>query len=740
MSGATFFDDKEAGDAFSSIDPIWLVDYQTDSELLAWDKRTKEILYEKNRSRNERTKANISVYRGVYSSHEPVVGGARILGRQNRQKYSKVVVAHSQDLVEQKVATQLKYKPNFELSPDSQELSDKQHSIAAKRLLDSNDYWTGAPKDYHRAIRHAILAGQGWLMPYWSPYVGQQIGKQTEELSIRLKNGSSRELSLPVRAGDVMAEYVPDWEIFLFPAESLYKVSGFMREYVVHTDELRAQYPDVAEDILPSRGAISWNWNNLEDMPRDNHTICRAYYFKSDRFLPEGLQFLVTDTCVLVEPKSLDIPPDCLEQEPLGNLPISRLTDIDIEGEIDGYPSFSFIAPLQNVFDMWFSLCLKNHFLFCHPKWAYQQNSVDIANFSNGSLLLPHRSNVPPQLQIYQALTQDQLKFGEIIMTSMEKVIRISGVSRGAPPPGTRAAASLYFYDEQEQTANSIFRRKFEDFVVRFQTLKLALMSKFYDKPKKRLVWVLGRNDEWLADSIDVSSLQKKYTIRVRSASNLPDSKFARIQALLDVSDRYPNVVTEDHILEMMDFGQQEKFIDYGRVSVMAAEAENEALMTGEEVPSPEPYEMQEAHWKTHVKLAQDPNFKKQPKKIQEEVEAHIGGHEIIMLVLGEKNPAYKQKLLTLDQFPLFALLPPPMPLPPGAPPKLPGPGPTGGPSPKNLSAALTGGESPSQPQSPPSMEDLAGRLKARGAPSQNNPVATQGPVGDMADKRMLGR
>jgi hypothetical protein len=378
--------------------------------------------------------------------------------------------------------------------------------------------------------------------------------------------------------------------------------------------------------------------------------------------LDGGMFFSATDECVLDEPQDNPIPRGYLDCDPMGNLPIARLTDVDVEGEIDGFPSFAFIATQQHVFDKWFTLCHKNVFLFCHPKWVYPQNSCDEARFSNGSLLLPYRSAVPPKLEVYPALTQDLLKFGDIITTNMERAIRISGVSRGAPPPGTRAAASLYFYDEQEQTANSVFRRKFEDFVVRIEALKLCLISKYYAGDRKRLIWTLGRDERWLAESVDVSVLKNKYTVRIKSSSNLPDSKYARIQALLDIAGQFPDVVTKEHVLEMLEFGQQDKFLDYARVSVMAAEAENEHLMAGDEIDPPEVFELQMAHWKSHNKLAQDPEYKKQSKEIKQRIEDHIGAHELIMLTLGENNPAYKQQLMGLNQFPLFAPLPPPIP------------------------------------------------------------------------------
>lgn len=711
MSDVLFLGDgKKADDLSPAIVPVWTIDFEDEDQLKAWDKRTAESLHEKNRNRTSRTLDHRMRYKGVYASTEPVIGGAMLLGQQKKQQFTKVVANHSQDLVEQKVATLLKYQPTFEVSPDSLETKDKQDSIAVKRLLDSIDYWTGIKKEYHKILRYSILDGQAWIHPYWNEDIGPNKGRKVKSIPIERQDGTTWNAEVAIKQGDIAFKIVPDHELYLFPAESEEEIPAIMWERVLPTDELKAAYPDKAEFIIESRGAKTWNWHELEENIRPNHTVVRYYWYRSRSPLEKGLFFSLTNEVVLDEPQDNPIPRDQLETTPLGNLPFARLTDVDVEGEVDGYPSFAFITQLQHIYDKYVTLCHKNIFMFCHPKWVFQQNTCDEARFSNGSLLLPHKGSVPPQLQVSNALTQDILKFGELILGTMEKVMRVSSVSRGTPPPGTRAAASLYFYDEQEQTANSVFRKKVEDFVVRLQMLKLAIISDKYDG--ERLVWILGKNDEWLARRIETSTLKKRYTVRIKSSSNLPDSKFARIQALLDLAQTFPNIVTQEHVVEMMDFGQNEAFMDYARKSVMAAEQENEMLMAGEPIEAPIPSELQIEHWKTHNTLAQDPSFKQQDKKIRESIEEHIGGHELIMLQLGENNPSYKAQLAQIPQFPLFAPLPPPIPgmmptpmgeAPAGAggPPGQPGRPPVG--PAKDLPQSLTGGDiqqngTPSQP------------------------------------------
>lgn len=657
-----------------SVSPIYSIDYENEDKLLEWEKTAIDAMRDLKSDRNRRSRDNVMRYKGYYSVSEPTVGGAMRLEKERGSKYPRIVVAHSQDLVEQKIATLLKYKPNFEAVPDSGELSDKQSSVEVKKLLDSVNYYTGAPKEYHSIIRGAIITGQGWRHWYWNQDIGP-LTKTPLSYSVERPDGSTHTFNTKKRKGDLAYRDIPDWEVFLVPSDNRYDCPGLCWEHQVPVEELQARYPDKAHLIKATEGIYAWSWDSFEDIPRKNHTIVREWFFKSSFIFEEGLYFKTTPDCLLVEPEDLDVPRDSLEGTPLGNIPFSMLTDVDVLGELEGMPSFSFIAPLQNIYDKWFSLCHKNIFLFCHPKWAMQAGSVEEARLSNNSFILPYRSPQPPQLQVYQPLGQEMLKFGEVILQNMEKVFRVYGISRGTPPPGTRAAATLYFYDEQEETANTVFRRKVDDFVTRDESIKLGIISKYYSKDKTRVIQTLGKDSSWTVEAIDTKALSKRYVIRIKSASNLPDSKYARIQALFEMAQTFPGEATQAQVLEMLDFGQQDKFVDYARRSVMSAEGENETMMQGETPIEPAAFENVFNHLKIHYALVQDPQYKKQNLDTQKIIEEHIGAHEVIALeqMNWPTNNLLRQKLSTLDQFPLFAQVPPPPPqpmLPPGASPE----------------------------------------------------------------------
>lgn len=159
----------------------------------------------------------------------------------------------------------------------------------------------------------------------------------------------------------------------------------------------------------------------------------------------------------------------------------------------------------------------------------------------------------------------------------------------------------------------------------------------------------------------NVQHLHKDYDIRVQNSSALPNSKAARLQTLLDLNQQFPEKVTGEQVLDMIDLAQDEKFMDLTTKSIRAAEAENEQILEaedtvlGDDINDPQEFEDHIQHWKVHVGQMRDWGFKNQtPIPVQERLKDHVLAHELLMAKYAQTNPAYMQQLQTLTGFPIF--------------------------------------------------------------------------------------
>jgi hypothetical protein len=144
----------------------------------------------------------------------------------------------------------------------------------------------------------------------------------------------------------------------------------------------------------------------------------------------------------------------------------------------------------------------------------------------------------------------------------------------------------------------------------------------------------------------------------------LPDSKSAKIQTIIDLSDKFPGLFAPEQILDLVDLADTNKFNDIASSSIHSAESLYEDLIQGRPVAEPQPYENLIIHWQTFISAMQDRNFKEQiPEDRRNAVIDYVRALEMLMHQKSLENMMFAQKLQTLELFPVIYILPPP-PLP----------------------------------------------------------------------------
>jgi len=191
--------------------------------------------------------------------------------------------------------------------------------------------------------------------------------------------------------------------------------------------------------------------------------------------------------------------------------------------------------------------------------------------------------------------------------------------------------------------------------------MTLAVCGDYYDESDERMIRVIGKNNAWMTKFFDVAYLEKDYDIRIQNSSALPRSLAARTQTLLDLNERFPDQFTSEQVIDLLDLGQSDKFIDSATVAVKTAQAENEELLKdtqdalSEEQLAPKEFENHILHWREHTRMVQEYSFKYQtPEAVQERMINHIMAHEMLMMDGAKKNPKFAEELSKLALFPLF--------------------------------------------------------------------------------------
>jgi hypothetical protein len=295
-----------------------------------------------------------------------------------------------------------------------------------------------------------------------------------------------------------------------------------------------------------------------------------------------------------------------------------------------------------------------------HPKWMLPAGSAKLESLGNTITTVQFKGPVAPQLVTAPTTPREFFEFRNMLKEDFMQHADVSMTGRGDPPPGVTAAVALQYLSEMENERWNESVLKYNEAILQVAIQTIAVGGDYYDEKDERMIRLLGQNNKWMSIAFDVAHLSKDYDVRIQSSSALPESKAAKTEYLLFLNERFPERVDADSVLNMLDIASSEKFINVSTVSVRAAEAENEILMSENstrKVSPPSDEEDHVQHWKCHVRKMREWSFKNQvPKDIQERFKEHVMAHEMMMSKKGLTNPAYGQSLqpVMLEGFPLL--------------------------------------------------------------------------------------
>jgi hypothetical protein len=425
----------------------------------------------------------------------------------------------------------------------------------------------------------------------------------------------------------------------------------FTRE-LVNTQELRQRYPEKASKIKDLEECQVYDYEKMEMRPARGEQIIYTFWHRRSPMMDKGRKIVFLKDVILEN-----------EESPFSHdqLPFVRFTDMDYPGELYGVSFFENIKQLTGTYNNITNMLLRNIVLASHPKWMVPAGSVALDRLGNDITIVQYKGPQAPVLATSPTVPGDVFSFREKIKEEFQQISGVFGVSRGEPPPGIKAGVALQFLSEQESERYNELVLKYNDMILGIAQMTLAVCGDYYDESDERMIRVIGKNNAWMTKFFDVAYLEKDYDIRIQNSSALPRSLAARTQTLLDLNERFPDQFTSEQVIDLLDLGQADKFIDSATVAVRTAQAENEELLKegkqalSEEQLAPKEFENHILHWREHTRMVQEYSFKYQtPEAVQERMINHIMAHEMLMMEGAKKNPKFAEELSKLALFPLF--------------------------------------------------------------------------------------
>ena len=663
---------------YDSVPPLWSIDLDEPHEVLTWFKTAVDSLRDRQVARAEIMLRHRDFYAAIQNTVIGQTGMRRTDERETRiskNQFSRVTVNQLYDLTEHWVSQMTRFAPAIAIIPPNSEYNDRMAAKLSKAFIDYLFYVNDVDDILEECARQCRIFGEAYCFVEWDKYKGDyspEVG-EAAALGIRVPlldsqgnqvmNGDGDPLFIDEkpRVGDVDYSVVLPWHVFVQPKDKWKDVDWIIKVKAVDADELKAQHPEFADQIDPKATSHEYSVDYLTADVNFNEILVFEIYHRGHKFLDKGRYIKLIPGVVL---ENTDLPYSHRE------LPVVRLTNIDLPGELHGASFFQNILVLQVVLNNLYSLAYTNISLGSHLYWMVpMQGNVDVAKLRNSASVIKFQGNMAPRIERFTTVGSEVYKMIEMVEQRISALSGRQPISQGMVPPGVEAGIAMTFLEEQENQRANVDIKKHNAFIKKLARLSLAVAGDKYDARDGRTLRIVGKNNAFSVKALDVAKLGGPYDIRVQRTTALSESKSGRLSQILALEGRFPGMLPREQVLDLLDLANDQKFYDLATVAVQSADHENEQMMEGVMVQSPERFEEHLVHWQTHVKFIQTRSFKEDlPSEIQQLFYDHIEAHEYFMITKAQEptvSPLYIQKLQSLELFPLFSIITPPAPPPP---------------------------------------------------------------------------
>lgn len=672
------FDDhlERGGYGKEVLDPVHTLNFSDTEAVLKWTKDAYEAEIDAVKARAWTMFKNRCLVKGCHYSTQNKQGDFLNRKREDISPHtSKVVVNEMFEYRQQRSSRLSRFTTAITAVPHSNEHSDKEGAQVTKAILDTIAYSNNFERMRRELDEDASTDGEAYVHPYWDEYAGDldktwakakakydefEGKKKKEAQAAAAKIYPGFDINEPKRIGDICYRRFYPWQLILDPQDCPEKV-----EWVTHFDHVHIKKLEKLHGVTvePTETAYNFDFDNFEAHKLKDHALVFTVWARSTRYLPHGMQWVCTPDKMLSAPEHIKQP--WVDGMEFGDIPLIRVTDIDISGELHGTATFNLLAPLQHYLNQFYTLARRNIVISAHPKFLIpKQGKVNITNATaNDATVVEYFAPYKPTIETAASLPPEVLGMIELLAQKMTMLGGTQPISKGDVPSNVRSGRAIRLLEELEALRSSGPIKKSEELMVKLYKVTLALIGKHYKDSDERLIRILGTDKKYQIDSFKASVLHKPYDIRVLPSSALPQTPGARLEVVTELM-QIPTVFEsqpKEVWLDALNLGAPGKIYSAFDASLNKAEWENEQFIQGKVPNEPGDGDDHIVHWSTHNRMFESKSFLEFTPEQQKQAITHQMIHEMEMVDKADINPAYYQELFRLKGFPKFYRLPRPL-------------------------------------------------------------------------------
>ena len=653
--------------------PFYSIEKQDDE--LQWLQEAKQSVWNATRERANKQITMSALCRGRYYENQDAFLDFRDPRTQKNQRTTVVTLPEHQKYVNRLSNKLIKFQPGVQVGPYTNTYSDKEDARIAGKLSESLERSINLTKLLHRVTGRSFKFGEQFAVVTWNPEKGP-IDPQWE--ADRKRFGDTAQTITKKGTGEVIRKYDPDrptragdyeirlplpWNLLLDPKDEPQDVMWIMLvEQNVHYEELKRRWKrkkaTVSEWIQGAKEGKT-NIDSISTPQRQDHTTVYHFYHRSCAELPKGKYLAWVDGLILERGPNPMHGIEALDESEWGDLPIERMVDLELEGELHGFSSLYLVHNGIQQRNKILSMTHRNYLMAGHIKWlVHETANVTREALGNDGTIVKWSGNQPPTLAAYNPIPPGSLELWTQLGQSTDEFMNVHPVSSGNPPPGIKAGVAIRLLEEIEETNISDRIQELGDFKIALIRRLIAMSGRFCKKGV-HLIRIVGEDKTDIIEEFDPERLTKRFNYTLDKVSKMARSPAARMQQIIDLVSVVKSETTQEQILDAMNLVQPEKLTDPGVAAVTLAEYENECCAQNKEMPAPREGERFIVHWNVHSAFYQSRAFQLMPEAAQERFRKHMLATEFLLSELAAVNPMCEQQVLSLPGFPSFYHLPP---------------------------------------------------------------------------------
>jgi hypothetical protein len=648
------------------VKPLYSVNLSKDSEILEWFRQSSYGLTEYFRPLFREQKSNLAYFMGaginpnwaspytqIYANTSDMLGSTE-----------EVFINDMYRLVMDQVTLVISHELVPDVLPNSEDYSDKVACNVVKDWLESMNYTLDTESWRFKWEMQKKIFGESFAIVMWNPHIGDihPLAKKYIDEDIDMVDEEGRHIDdveeLPVklrknmRIGDIEFINPLPWDVIIDPQINSKDSNWFYWIEYLDLDYLKKKYPKFDWETKKGKGPDT-QYDVYSNTEKDNPHKRKIFYLyhRSHEFMPEG-RFIVcsSDHVLINEPITMKT---IINNQ---DLPLIHFKDVDIGMGNRGSPVlFRNCKSMSDASNRLVNQMYNNSEIESPKMMVHESSGVDAQRMPNGTTAVEWYGNQKPTIEAPPSNFNSLANLQQLLQKSMDQLALQNPLVKGETPNAQLDSfiSLQYFEDIRTQLSAPAIKSHIRSMEQTYR-LMITIAKDKYHPDDGRMIKILGKHNTYQLRYFDPINLQKSYDVHITTTGNLASSKAARTQMLLSVKREFPNILTDEVFADMLGLSHSKKFMNAITAAVSSAEEENQSMMSGRPVNSPERFEDLIAHWDTHRIPMQTLDFKHSSPEVQEIFLGHVAATEKLMFEQAAENPIFSQRLEQLRQFPML--------------------------------------------------------------------------------------